>query len=557
MSAGKIDDSQQILIVIPARGNSKGIPRKNLRSLGGKPLIAYAIRTALSSRFNPEVYVSSDDDEILHIAGKFGAQVVRRTDTLARDETTLDPVIYDAFSQCRDRTGRDYQYVVTLQPTSPLLRHVSLDAALDRIINDPSLDTLISATEDTHLMWGMEDGKFVPQYRERLNRQMLPVSYRETGGFLICRTNVLTPSTRIGKNVSLYILEGPEAIDIDTYVDWSICEYYLNCRKLLFVVTGHPEVGLGHVYRTLNIANEILEHDITFLLDKHSELGFRKVSEYHYPAYLQAHDEIVKDIEEFAPDIVINDILDTSEHYIRYIKNMGCDVINFEDLGPGAPLADAVINAMYSSPSENAGFYFGAQYAVLRPEFTIGPRNHITESVRDVLITFGGVDPNNLTMKVLRAIHPVCREMAIHVHVIAGIGYAFRDALPASENVLTIHHDVRNISDFMLRADIAFTSAGRTIFELASLGTPAIVIAQNEREMTHSFASEENGFLHLGLGAETSEEQIVEAFRSFAGDYKLRKEYHDRMLRTDLAGGKARVIDIIRNTTVQAKHDKQ
>ena len=89
-----------ILIVIPARGGSKGIPRKNLRNLNGKPLISYAIKTALSSKYKPEIYVSSDDDEILHIAGKYGAKLYKRDKSIALIPTLLPLPVVPAISKC-------------------------------------------------------------------------------------------------------------------------------------------------------------------------------------------------------------------------------------------------------------------------------------------------------------------------------------------------------------------------------------------------------------------------------------------------------------------------
>jgi CMP-N-acetylneuraminic acid synthetase len=147
----------QILIVIPARGGSKGIPRKNLRILDGKPLIQYSITTALSSRYKPDVYVSTEDDEIALISEKLGASVVKREVNKAGDDTTLDPVIYDCMKRAEKIEGKEYQLIVTLQPTSPLLKRESLDAALASLLLDEAVDTVISAVNDTHLTWCYEN----------------------------------------------------------------------------------------------------------------------------------------------------------------------------------------------------------------------------------------------------------------------------------------------------------------------------------------------------------------------------------------------------------------
>ena len=110
-----------ILVVIPARGGSKGIPRKNLRLLGGKPLLYYPINNALKSKYNLDVFVSSEDDEILNAAQKCGAKTHKRDLNISDDKTTLDPVIYDCYIQAKSFEKKEYDLIITMQPTSPLL----------------------------------------------------------------------------------------------------------------------------------------------------------------------------------------------------------------------------------------------------------------------------------------------------------------------------------------------------------------------------------------------------------------------------------------------------
>src|SRR5699024_2271417 len=141
----------------------------------------------------------------------------------------------------------------------------------------------------------------------------------------------------------------------------------------------------------------------------------------------------------------------------------------------------------------------------------------ILEEVKKVLLTFGGVDPLNNTLKVLQSIYEYCVDKHIQIQVIAGIGYNKFDTLENYPEV-DIMHDVKNISDHMLDADIIFTSAGRTVYEIASLGVPCIVLAQNIRELTHYFASSENGFINLGLGSENSDTEILTVFESLITD---------------------------------------
>jgi len=536
----------EILVVIPARGGSKGIPRKNLRLLSGKPLVYYSIKTALSSKYTPDVYVTSEDDEVLHTAKQFGAKLHKRDASIADDKTTLDPVIYDCYEHAKRKENKSYDLIITMQPTSPLLKVHSLDRAIERIIDNPNIDTVIAAKDDTHLSWRKVEDRYLPNYTKRVNRQYLTPTFTETGAFFITRNSIMTPENRIGHNVDLHILSNGEEIDIDTYADWNLCEYYLKRKHILFVVTGNDIVGLGHVYNTLLIANDILNHRITFLVDKDSQLAYEKIASKNYPVFFQKHGNILKDIETINPDIVINDRLDTEAEYMQGLKNLGIKTVNFEDLGEGAKYADLVINAIYPERQVLSNHYFGHDYFVLRDEFIYSKPKEQIGHVKQILITFGGVDPNNYTKKVLDTIYDYCQKNDIEITVIAGFGYQKYDTIASFKNI-HIEKNVTDISRYMYEADLIFTSAGRTTYEIASIGTPTIVLAQNERELTHFFASSEYGFLNLGLGYKLSDHELMKNFKELVESKESRKYMNELMKKCDLKSGRKRVNRLIQN----------
>jgi len=543
---GKKLNVANILLIIPARGGSKGIPRKNLRLLNGKPLIYYSIKTALASKYNIDVYVSSEDDEILNMALDFGAKVHKRDMSIADDKTTLDPVMYDCYIHAKEIENKEYDFIITMQATSPLLKTTSLDNAIDEVISNEEIETVIAAKDDTRLSWRKEDDKFLPNYEKRVNRQYLTPTFTETGGFLITRKEIITPNNRIGKNVKLHILSNGEEIDIDTYEDWNICEYLLRRKHIVFLVTGNNEVGLGHVYNTLLIANDILNHQITFLVDSDSQMAYDKISSKNYPVFMQKNENIIDDIKDLNPDIIINDILDTNENYVNQLKNLNLKVINFEDLGDGSKKADLVINAIYPEKQVLPNHYFGHDYFILRDEFIYSKQKEDISKVKNILITFGGVDPNNYTKKVIESIYDYCNFNNINIIVIAGFGYKSYDSISQFENV-KIEQNVTNISKYMLEADLIFTSAGRTTYEIASIGTPTIVMAQNERELTHFFASSEFGFLNLGLGYNVSKEELYKQFLELTISVENRKYMSELMKKIDLKNGRKTVIKLIQN----------
>lgn len=533
-----------ILIIIPARGGSKGIPRKNLRNLNGKPLIFYAINTSRQLlNFNIDVYVSTEDDEISLISKKFNSKVVKRSSDIANDKATLDPVIFEAYNEIIIDTSKEYEAVITLQPTSPLLNPETLENAINYFFKN-NVDTLISGVEDTHLTWIQDGETFVPNYKARLNRQELPKTFKETGGFVITKPEFIKVNSRFGNKIEIYPISKKESIDIDDFDDWNLCEYYLKRNIILFIVAGNSEIGLGHVYNTLSIANEILNHRIIFLVLKDNELAYDKISEFNYEVHLQQSLSLTDEIFKIGPSIVINDILDTKSDYIKRLKQNNIKCINFEDLGSGAEEADLVINAMYPENKILLNHYYGVKYFVLRDEFLYTSNKKNNKIVQNVLISFGGVDPNNYTERVLSILLKKSVEL-INITVITGLGYKKLNHLRLKYPNITIKSNVVDISDEMLKSDVVFTSAGRTTFEVASIGVPCIVLCQNEREATHFFASEKNGFYNLGLGYKIEDRKILEAFEAVK-DIRLRDLMQKRMFKNNIKNGKDRVLNLIK-----------
>jgi CMP-N-acetylneuraminic acid synthetase/spore coat polysaccharide biosynthesis predicted glycosyltransferase SpsG len=535
------------LIIIPARGGSKGIPRKNIRLLNGKPLISYSIELAKGIPFKKDIYVSSDSSEILSIAKLYGAKKYKRPEKYSTDEVTLDPVIYDLYS--KKITNNKYDFIITLQPTSPLLSLKTLVNAIEYLINNPNIDALISAKESRHLSWKKVSNEFVPFYKERLNRQFIDPLYTETGGFLITRSKFVTPKSRLGKNNSVFIVPDDESVDIDSFFDWSICEYFLSRKKILFVVSGYFEIGLGHIYNALIIADELIKHRVRFLVDRKSKLAFDKIAESNYNIDMQQNESLAEDVLKLNPDLVINDILDTDDSYIKALKKNNIKVINFEDLGPGAKYADIVINAMYSNQINDGNSYFGQKYFSIKNDFLLVQPQTVRKKVNRITISFGGVDPNNFTKKILDIIYIYCVNNNIRIYVIAGLGYKSYETLKSFKKVI-IKKNSNEIADLFNKSDLIFTSGGRTTFETAVLGKPTIVLCQNNRELTHHFASDENGFINLGLGKDLNSQEIFDKFMLLVNDYNLRLSIHKKLLSQNIKNSKKNIFKLI-NTLIE------
>ena len=542
-------NNNKILVVIPARGGSKGIPRKNIRLLDNKPLISYSINIAKSSAYVDDIVVTTDDSQIALLSEKFGASVVRRSEELSGDDVPLDPVVYDAMVQKEKLAFDEYDIVITLQPTSPLLKPSTLDAAIEKF-EDFAVDTVLSVVDDRHLSWGYDEKneRYFPNYIERKNRQYLPKDFRETGAFLATRRNFVHEDSRLGTNLDLIEVTRQESVDIDNYEDWWIAENYLQKKRIAIVVNAYDEIGTGHVYRCLSIASKLVFHDVLFLLDEQHRLGIDIVKNHNYPFDLyDGEDDLLDKLRKYSPEVVLNDILDTTREYVTILKNDGYFVVNFEDLGTGTEVADVVFDALYEHEIGEEHVFTGHKYYILKDEFYFQPPKIITQVVDNILITFGGTDPNNFTEKVIDAILATSYEGRINV--ILGLGYDGLERLIEkyeSNQSIQIYKNVSNISEFMFKADIIFTSAGRTMYEVCSLGVPTICLCQNERELSHVFANETNGFINMGLGEDVGRQQIIDEFVNLVNDYEKRIEINQKMLAVDLKDGFENIWSIIR-----------
>lgn len=125
---------KKIVGIIPARGGSKGIPRKNLYNFSGKPLIAYTIEAGLNSKYIDKVVLSTEDDEIAEVARKYGAKVIKRPVELAQDKTKTAPVLVQVVEELK-KQGYNPDIIVTLQPTSPLRGANVIDQAIEKLEN--------------------------------------------------------------------------------------------------------------------------------------------------------------------------------------------------------------------------------------------------------------------------------------------------------------------------------------------------------------------------------------------------------------------------------------
>lgn len=533
----------KILAVIPARAGSKAIPNKNIRSINGHPMIYYAINNAINSEYITDVIVSTDSYHVQIIANQMGVKCRWRRPELCEDSVALDSVVFDAV----DSLQEEYDFVVTMQPTSPTLKAETLDCAIKYAIEN-DLDTVISAINAPHLSWREENGKKVPNYVKRLNRQYLPANYLETGAFIVSKRSVVTEFSRIGEKLDIFEVSENEAVDVDTFIDLYAVGEILNQKKVAIYVNGNNQRGTGHIYRALELADEFLtKPDIYYDINQTDRALFGTTTHNLIPVNGIA--ELYQIIKEKKYTLVINDILATSIDYmigLRSVLPENGKIVNFEDEGEGASNADLVFNALYADDIAS-NVYGGEKYYIAPKIFLMYNPIKIADTVKTVFISFGGADPQNYTDRLLKIIS---KNKYKNYNFIIAIGRAKQNVdellkYNDYENIEVLF-DVKNMPELMSRCDISMTSRGRTSYELAMLGIPPIVLSQNKREEGHGFVCDENGFMYMGT--DPSDHMIESALDMYITMPKEdRESLQKKLLSSDLKNGRKRVIRLIQN----------
>ncbi len=228
--------SKKILAVIPARGGSKGIPKKNIKPAGGKPLIAWIIEAAKKSKYIDRLILSSDDNEIISEAKKFGCEVpfIRPYD-LARDDSSASDVILHALNEVGE-----YDYVMLLQPTSPLTITKDIDGCIQFCINSNAKSS-VSVTEPAkspYWMFNMGKGnKLIPVLGEKYlkkPRQELPIVYLPTGAIYIAESEWFLKNKSFYSESTLgFIVPQERSIDIDSDIDWKLFESVIKKKNMV------------------------------------------------------------------------------------------------------------------------------------------------------------------------------------------------------------------------------------------------------------------------------------------------------------------------------------
>jgi LPXTG-site transpeptidase (sortase) family protein len=447
--------------------------------------------------------------------------------------------------------------VVVLQATSPFRSGEAVDQAVDRLVSG-GYDTVLSVTEDRTLNWRARDGMLAPLFQKEGRREEQEPVYKENGAVVALRRAVLDGPSRFGDRVGFLVLDKRAAFTVHDLEDFWMAERLLAQPRVLFRVDGGAKVGMGHVYRSLAIADALRASsraDVAFLMSADHIEGLLTVSRHGYPVRVvtgRGHEADLDHIRDFAPAILINDLPTLESTYITALSHIGATTVNLvdslDDLEPNERYAQVIVSVMHRDRETPEGYYGGPAFAMLRDQFR-GREKQIRDEPQMVLLSFGGSDPQGLTLRAARALQGLPSD--IKLLAVAGPAFSYRKEFEALERSLggrvpLIQEAGGHIAELMLEADVVVGSGGMSVYEIAALGTPGVILGQNLREDERMREFSRHGTIeYLGLGTEVDERAIETTVRSLLESAARRREMSGKGRALVDGLGASRTADII------------
>lgn len=480
--------------LVPARGGSKGVRGKNLRSIHGRPLILWTL-DLLTQIKGLKVVVTTDSHQIRStvLSHYPDIEIWDRPAHLATDSATIDDLAYHHYKILDSP-------LLIVQPTTFGLTKAMVTDLMRYAMEVPG--QYFATQPTTGIYW--QDG--VPVNEFRRNRQdTITTLEKEVGLRAYTEHNVIPQA---------YPLDHP-VTEIDTLGDFIEAEKDGQCVAIVF--SAAPGEGWGHLYRALSLYESLQHHRVI--------LGCTTLTTPAARTYVESIiGRSIINSASFATyhgGVWINDTLDTSEAHIGELMAKGWKVISLEDQGAGARLTHATINSLYGD-----GTYNGVKYAVLRPEFLDLPPYEVRQKADKILVSFGGEDAKGFGLKVARYLQ--------------GDTVTYLTPPATADSKVPVARE-------MQKADLLITSAGRTVYEAMAVGVPTVVLAANLREARHCHLGPDHGNLYMGLAEEVLKDAttLPRTVASLLDSYALRSEMSIRGRQMVDGKGASRIVRIV------------
>ena len=530
-------------IFIPAIKKNVAFADDLVKKLGDKTLIQRAINKA--RKIVPEqcIYVVTDSEEICLVCKRNNVQYY-----YDKNLWFTSPHVIDNLGFVLSQFGADYKEIILLSPYAPLLDGEDILKALEKFRSEKNCELLIPVKKEKSRAFQQNKIGFKEMLVGGSEYELLI----ESQAFKILSSSLVANGFKDNKVKPFSYELNNNFLEISSYQDWWVSEKLLRRKRIVFRIKGDQRIGMGHIYRALTLAHEITDHEVYFICDEKSQKAVKHLAGGDYWIGVYKETEMADRILDLKPDLIINDILNTKKDYVLKLRNNGIKVVNFEDLGSGAKHSNLTINELYDAPEfQGKNTLWGIKYFFLREEFSEARPNRFKNEVNTILVTFGAADPNDFTRKIFRNIFSYCTKKKIKIVLVTGGGYRHIEKLKNEiknfpESQVQYVHITGVISHIMQQSQIAIAANGRTPYELAHMNIPSIILSHNERELGHSFATRERGFIPLGLYKGTGKDgEILKALKKIVENHDFRRECFNRMRPLRFQKNKKKVLKFI------------
>ena len=322
--------------------------------------------------------------------------------------------------------------------------------------------------------------------------------------------------------------------------------------KIAFITEGGLKMGMGHVVRSITLAEELKDSAEICFLTQSDEIVVNKIKNAEFDAFkLQNDHHIVNRLKDLNPNVVIIDKLNVDEDLVVELKDsLNTKLVIFGNLSKANKYADVVVNAVigsklknkkFSDKSTNTIYFCGPRYYVLRKEFYEFKKKgkRLSGKTEKILLIFGGSDPSNLTSKVLNELLHFNADLKIDI--ILGVHFVYFDELnqvlgkyQTKKKNVRLYRNIKNVAELMYKADLVIVSPGVSMFEALCVSTPVIAIYQNPLQESWF-----DGSIHIFDKTEIN--KIKDAISN--GDFLNPGE--DYIKELDIGGGKTEIISAI------------
>ncbi|MFC1907384.1 PseG/SpsG family protein [Chloroflexota bacterium] len=333
--------------------------------------------------------------------------------------------------------------------------------------------------------------------------------------------------------------------------------------NIVFYTYGNHQMGMGHIYRSIALIKALEKKCVGVsarLLSRNYKDGIMKIKEFGYPVIqipldMSEQTEIeycIGILKDLHPDVLVTDALKITPAKMALFKKYSKYLVSIDDAGDGRLMANLVVNVLFQTPKNDnrKAELSDLSYLILREEFRAPnrPAMSINPIVKRILVTQGGSDTYGVTIKIARALDKV--DDSIEIILLLGPAFKHEKELEAvqreSRRHFIIERDIRDVFSLFSRCDLAITGGGMTLFELAAVGVPSIVLTQEYKEIETIERIYDYGFIkNLGLSENVSDEDIYHSVNELIENYSLRNKMSEVSRKIVDGLGAERIVDII------------